>query len=119
MSGLNKVILAVGLAAAAYSAWGTYHQRLFPQAPLKAKPYVVVYGRDECGYCQALQRDLRTRGVPYEWKKVDDEAVQRELIPRMQGAGLETGYFDIPVVDVSGEMMIRPDSAVVVSRYGF
>lgn len=114
----NKVLLAVFLAAAGSWVWTNHRQRLFPLAPLYQKPYIVVYGKDSCGYCRALRGDLEGRSVPYVWKSVDEPAVQTELYPRMKKAGLDTGYFLLPVVDVNAELMIRPETGVVLAKRG-
>ena len=117
MSGFNKFLLALALAAGGYSAWGTYHQKLFPLQPLYQKPYIVVYGRDDCGFCQALKADLDGRKIPYVWKHIDDAAVQVEVSPRMKQADIDTRNFLLPVVDVNAELMVRPDSADVAAKY--
>ncbi|MBI3565867.1 MAG: hypothetical protein HY079_11765 [Elusimicrobia bacterium] len=118
MSGFNKFMLVVMLGAVAYANRQAIRRALFPLQPLYRKPYVVVYGKDECGYCQATKKDLSERGIPFVWKRLGDGGVGDELIPRMNRAGLETGYFDLPVVDVNAEIMVRPETQVIVARYG-
>lgn len=114
----NKVLLAVFLAAAGSWFWTNKRQQLFPLDPLYQKPYIVVYGKAACGYCNALRKDLEARNVAYVWKSVEEQAVLLELGPRMKKAGLETSRFNLPVVDVNAELMIRPESAVVLAKRG-
>lgn len=117
MSGFNKFLLAVLLACGGYNAWGAFHQKLFPLQPLYQKPYIVVYGRDDCAFCQALKADLDARKIPYVWKNINDGPARAEIAPRMKQADIDTGHFLLPVVDVNAEIMTRPDPAVVAAKY--
>lgn len=117
MTGLNKVLLAIMLGVGGYSAWGQYHQRLFPLSPLYQKPYIVLYGRETCGNCAAMRKDLESRSIPYVWKIIDSEPGRAEVFSRMKQAKLETGNFMLPVVDVNAEMLVHPDPATVVAKF--
>ena len=85
--------------------------------PLRESSYVVVYGRDTCGRTKSLLKGLDRSGVPYEYKRVNDSAVADELHPRMAAAGLDTGYYLLPVVDVNADITIRPDADAVATKY--
>lgn len=117
MTGTNKFLLAVMLAAGGYQAWGSYRTKLFPVQPLYQKPYIVVYGRETCGNCQALRKGLDSQSVPYVWKIIDEAPNGQEVYPRMKEAGLDTSRFSLPVVDVNAEMLIHPETAAVVEKY--
>jgi hypothetical protein len=80
-------------------------------------PHVTVYGRDRCGITQRVRSDLQRSGVPFEYKNVDHPGVGDELHPRMEAAGLDTRRYGLPVVDVSGEMMIRPKVQAIAEKY--
>ena len=41
----------------------------------------------------------------------------KELYPRMKAAGMYESTFGLPVVDVNGELMIRPVVSTVVEKY--
>src|SRR5262245_47685409 len=114
MSDLNKVLLAVMIGLGGYNLWTGQKQKLFPLQPLYQKPYIVLYGRDTCGNCQALRRDLEERKVPYVWKIIDEDPGRSEAIERMKQAGLDVGSFMLPVVDVNAEMMTHPETADVI-----
>lgn len=86
--------------------------------PLYETPYVIVYGRQDCAICRGLMDDLESRGIPYTSKSVDLNAVQQELHPRMRQAGLDTSSYGLPVVDVSGALMIQPSASTVARLYG-
>lgn len=117
MSGFNKFLLALALSAGGYSLWGTYHQKLFPLQPVYQKPYIIVYGREECGYCQAMRADLDARKIPYVWKHIDDGPIQAEIYPRMKQADLDTSHFLLPIVDVNAEIMVHPEPPDVAVKY--
>ena len=117
MSGLNKFMLALFLAAAGYGAWGKYHQKLFPLQPLYQKPYIVVYGRESCGNCRALRLGLEEGGVPYVWKLIDKDPARAEAFSRMKQAELDIKNFQLPVVDVNAEILVHPEYPVVIAKY--
>ena len=117
MSGLNKLLLAVMIGLGGYTAWGSYRQQLFPLKPLYQKPYIVVYGRESCGYCQAMRKGLEAKSIPYVWKILDEEPGRSEVFARMKEAGVETGSFLLPVVDVNAEILVHPESPEVIVKY--
>lgn len=117
MNAFNKVLVAALLAWGGYVGWGKYHHKLFPLRPLYQKPYIVVYGRDDCGFCQAMKKELAARSIPFVWKRIDQEPARTEAFSRMKKAGFDTGYFDLPVVDVNAEILVHPDAPSVAARY--
>jgi hypothetical protein len=86
--------------------------------PLQETPYVIVYGRQSCSVTRQTIDGLERAGIPYTFKSVDEGDVVQELHPRMRAADLlgDNGY-DLPVVDVSGTLMIRPSLSTVLSLY--
>lgn len=117
MSDLNKILLAVMVGVGGYTAWGTYCQKLFPLPALYQKPYIVVYGRETCGYCQAMRKGLDERGVPYVWKLIDEEPGRSEVFARMKQAKIDTANFLLPIVDVNAEILVHPESPAVIAKY--
>jgi hypothetical protein len=86
--------------------------------PLYDVPYVVVYGRQSCSLTRKMMEDLDQRGIPYTFKSTDDQQMKtEELIPRMKAAGIFESPFGLPVVDVNGDLMIRPRVSTVVETY--
>ncbi len=113
-----KLLLLVVVIAAAIYRWGELPSYLsMGPEPLQASPYVMVYGRNACGITQRMLADLGRAGIPYTYKIVDDPAVKQELHPRMKAARLNSRKYGLPVVDVNGEMMMRPKSEVVAQKY--
>lgn len=122
-AGLNTVLFAALIGAGAYGIWTSSHKNLGQSAtaarlsPLYQKPYIVVYGRESCGNCQALRRDLDGRSIPYVWKIIDIEPGRGEVFARMKEAGLDARSFMLPVVDVNAEILVHPASPSVISKY--
>jgi len=81
------------------------------------KPYVVVYGRDSCGWTQKYLSDLRNEGIEAIYKSVDNEEVCDELEPRMEKTGLDTRSYYLPVIDANGQIFIRPALNEVLEAY--
>lgn len=113
---MMAALLFVGLGG--YVGWNSLHAKLFPLAPLYQEPYVVVYGRDECGFTSAMRLGLQQKGVPFTYKIIDQGPVQQELYPRMKYQGISPHHFDLPVVDINSEIMVRPSIEMVVAKYG-
>jgi len=79
--------------------------------------YVVVYGRDGCSLTAALRNELDNTGVNYSFKDVDVKEINEDLYARMRGARLDVSNFGLPVVDVNGNIAIRPGLQDVLSVY--
>ncbi len=115
--GARSWLLLTGLFLGAYLMRDRIRLLVDPPKPVRATPYVTVYGRDSCGWTGALREELRLRGVPFQFQIIDDSAVGAELYPRMQRQGLSVEFFNLPVVDVNGGLVIRPAWQEVVDRY--
>ena len=84
--------------------------------PLYSAPYVAVYGRNSCGITQAMLKALRQQQVEYEYHLVDEPQVAALLHSRMESSGISTGRYNLPVVDVSGAISVRPLPDQVISQ---
>ncbi len=116
--GRVKLLPLIAVIAAAFYGWGELPSSFsMGPEPLRDSPYVTVYGRDACGITKRMLKDLSRAGIPYTYKIADDPAVKEELHPRMKAAHLNTRKYGLPVVDVNGEMMMRPKSKVVAQKY--
>lgn len=81
------------------------------------EPYVVLYGKTTCGWCRQMENDLRSNDIPYTFEDLEIQAVNDELHPRMEKAGLDTRRYNLPVIDVNGNFFIRPDIETVAAAY--
>jgi len=85
--------------------------------PLYEKPYVVVYGRNTCGYTNQMRNVLDQNNIPYEYVIIDDREVADEIHTRMTKGGLDIGYYLLPVVDVNARIYIRPQPETILEKY--
>lgn len=83
--------------------------------PLHDSPYVAIYGRNSCSFTKSTLRSLKQHNVNYQYFIVDNPEVADSLHQRMQQSGLNTRHYNLPVVDVSGELMIRPSTDHVIA----
>jgi glutaredoxin len=114
---MKKIFLLVIVGLAGYQIWGQYSYLLSKPEPLYDQAYVVVYGRDSCGFTQQTLKQLKRSGIPFEYENVDDQTVADLLHDRMEKSGISTRRYNLPVVDVNNHLSIRPDSREVVQEY--
>ncbi len=113
---MKKLLFLVLVAVTVYIGW----QKMPADnrnEPLYEEPYIIVYGRDSCGWTQKYLKDLENEGVLLFYESVDDEVVRGELHPRMQNAGLDIRRYNLPVIDVNGQIFIRPELSTVLAAY--
>jgi len=108
------IILIVGLGI--YKGWEMLNAPPPPE-PLYDTRYVAVYGRDSCGYTRRMLQDLQQAGLEYEYFIVDESPAADLLHSRMNASGISTRRYELPVVDVSGELSTRPDSEDVIETF--
>ena len=80
-------------------------------------PYISVYGRDSCGFTKRMLADLDSAGIEYHYFSVDDKNISDDLHARMEASGISTRRYNLPVVDVSGDISVRPKSKEVLKEY--
>jgi hypothetical protein len=116
--GVALALLALGLAlTSALTGGESQESKHVAVEPLYPIPYVVVYGRQSCGLTRQMMQDLDQRDIDYIFKSMDDQPVRDEIFPRMRAAGLDTRSFLLPVVDVSGWLLVHPSISAVVERH--
>jgi glutaredoxin len=112
---VKNILFILVIFFAAYKGWNYLQKESIE--PLYSKPYVVVYGRNSCGWTKRMIDDLKSSGISYEYQIVDDKEVADLLHHRMQLSGISTRRYNLPVVDVNGSLSIRPESQTVLSDY--
>lgn len=111
---MMKLILLLVIAYGSYELWHRYGQsemmteQKVSVAPLFSEPYVAVYGRDSCGYTQKLLQELKASRVDHHYFVVDEKPIADRLHATMIDQGLDVRRYNLPVVDVSGDLSIRP-----------
>jgi glutaredoxin len=107
------LVVVLGL----YQAWGKFGPRNEVLAHAPNAPYVLVYGRDSCGYTGQMRLGLTRQGVAFGYHQVDNDTVADELHGKMQQLGLNTAYYELPVVEVNGRLLLRPELDRVLQIY--
>jgi glutaredoxin len=114
---VKNLLLVFLIGAGAYYFWADTGSGGEAVQPLKENAYVVVYGRDSCGYTQKMREQLSRAGIRHQYKIIDKSAVAERIHDRMRKAGIDTSRYPLPVVDVNGSIRTRPDAEWVVQQY--
>ncbi len=109
----NLILIAV-IALGSFQAWKKFG--LTP-APLYNEPYIAVYGRSSCGYTNKMVTELEQSGTNYHYFVVDDQPTADTLHARMESSGISTRRYNLPVVDVNGQISVRPEFQDVINKY--
>jgi hypothetical protein len=100
----------------AYFGWQNFVLNKKNEA-LYEEPCVLVYGRDSCGWTRKYLNDLEAEEIEPIYEIVEEQEVSNELHTRMEKAGLSTRRYGLPVIDVNGQLFIRPDLDTILSIY--
>ena len=60
---------------------------------------------------------LESEGINYHYFIIDDKNVASELHARMESSGISTRRYNLPVVDVNGDISVRPKLKQILSEY--
>ena len=113
-----KYLLALVLVLGAYQFYTTsYKSRsLAGSEALKSEPYVAVYGRNTCSVTNQTKAFLTERHIEFIYFNIDDKAVAAGLHQRMEHQGISTRHYNLPVVDFSGKLMVRPSQDAILTN---
>ena len=111
---MKELIILAVVAFAAYQIWDKSGDSV---QPIFDEPYVAVYGRDSCGFTQQMLSNMAASGVNYHYLSVDDRNVANILHGRMESSGISVRRYNLPVVDVNGDISVRPEVLDVLSDY--
>ncbi len=114
---MKKSLIVLVLIGAGYQGWNKFSPAFTKPDPLYDEPYIVVYGRNSCGYTQQTIKDLKKSGVPFEYRIVDEKPVAELLHSRMKNSGISTKRYNLPVVDVNNSFSIRPKITSIIDAY--
>lgn len=106
---MKNILFLMIIAAIGYKGWG--YLQAESVKPLYDQPYLVVYGRDSCGYTMRTVKALSEAGIKFQYLKIDDKTVANSLNSRMEAMGIDTRHYYLPVVDLNNSIIIRPDNA--------
>lgn len=81
------------------------------------RPRLIVYGRNSCGLTTQMRKSLAQRGITFEYRIVDNAAVADELHSHMESQGMATQRYNLPVVEIHGNLYQRPTPGGVINDY--
>lgn len=111
---MMRFLLIALLAFAGYKGYQHLQRPTVTVEPLSDRPYLVVYGRESCSITRRTMRDLNDARVRYRFESVDDAAVADVLHARMEGMGIDTRRYFLPVVDLNNTITVRPDNEQLI-----
>ncbi|MFI1744444.1 glutaredoxin family protein [Thalassobellus sediminis] len=69
---------------------------------------IIVYGSDTCHYCIDTKTYLKERKIEFIYYDVDvNIEKQREMIIKLQKAGISLDNLSLPVVDLGGKLIMN------------
>lgn len=113
---MKQLIILAVIAFGGYEVWKKYGGEQAPVEqqvsvePLFDEPYVAVYGRDSCRFTQKLREELKASRVAHHYYIVDEKPIADRLHATMIDQGMDVRRYNLPVVDVSGDLSIRPSA---------
>ena len=96
-----------------YSFVDTDHNELPPKFD---GPYVSVYRSLSCDITRRMVKNLDSAGVTYRYFSVDDKESADDLHARVTASGISTRQYNLPDVDVGGDVSVRPKSNEVLKN---
>lgn len=113
---MKNILILIIACVLGYFAWQDFFQNKQLDA-LYEEPYVIVYGRDSCGWTHKYLKDLKEEGVEPIYEIVDNREIADELHSRMRTAGLDTSRYNLPVIDVNAQLFIRPELDIILTAW--
>jgi len=114
---MKKILILFIIIGAGYQGLNLVSNSLSRPEPLYEEPYIVVYGRNTCGFTQQTISDLKNAGIPFVYQVVDEKFVANLLHSRMEKSGINTRRYNLPVVDVNNDISIRPKSSSIIEAF--
>jgi len=104
---MKKLLLLVFIGFCFVKAWQDFGPKSKVE-PLFTKSYIAIYGRDSCANTQRMVKKLQQAHIDYHYFNVNDKVVADQLHSRMRQAGIPTKRYILPVVDVNGDLSVKP-----------
>lgn len=74
----------------------------------KQSKKVIVYGSDTCHYCIDTKAYLKEKKIDFTYYDVDVNLLkQREMLIKLQKAGIPVDNLSLPVVDLNGKLVMN------------
>ena len=78
------------------------------QNSIQENKAIIIYGSDTCHYCIDTKTYLKGNKIDFTYYDVDvNLEKQREMLIKVQNAGISLDDISLPVVDLQGEIIIN------------
>ena len=121
---MKKIVLLAVLISLCYQFWPALSDRFMTGSDVEDgvellydTPYIVVYGEDRCQLTQTCMSDLDIQGIDYIYKQLSKPGMPNELFPRMEKSGLSINRILLPILDINGKIMVRPEVTEILDAY--
>lgn len=75
-------------------------------------PSVIIYSADWCAFCHAAKEYLKSKGIEYTEKNVEED------IKNAQESVSKSGQMGIPVLDINGQIIVGFDRPRIDAALG-
>ena len=75
--------------------------------PGTGKLVVIIYGADWCKPCHDAESFLKSKGIPFVHKNIEDPNDNEEMREKLESAGIHSN--SIPILDVGGKLLVGYD----------
>lgn len=63
---------------------------------------VEIYGKKQCGACEQTKNVLKSRGIEFDYKQLDQDYTMEELMDKLEEVGL-LGFRTFPLIVQGGK----------------
>ncbi len=89
-------------------SFGSSSQNINSTAKVDKQNQIIVYGSDTCHYCIDTKAYLKERKIEFTYYDVDvNLEKQREMLIKLQNAGLSVDNLYLPVIDLHGKLIMN------------
>lgn len=82
---------------------------------IKVQKEVIIYGSENCDHCITFRKAMDDAKLKYEFRDAEvSEQVYQELLRKIQEANYK-GYIAFPVLDIEGEIYVKPEFQTINS----
>ena len=82
---------------------------------LKIQKEVVIYGSENCDHCITFRKAMDDAKLKYEFRDAEaSEQIYQEVLKKVQMANYK-GYIAFPVLDIDGEIYVKPEFHTIKS----
>ncbi|WP_194765839.1 glutaredoxin family protein [Tamlana sp. I1] len=103
---IYSIVIIIAITCSGYSQ--AQEQVLSISNTDKKSPKLIIYGSDTCHYCIDTKAYLKEKQIDFVYYDVDvNLSKQREMVLKLQNAGISLDNLSLPVVEKKGELLMN------------